>query len=69
VSKHLGVLRDAGLVSVERRGRQRMYSVNAGQMKAVHDWIKIFEPLWDTQLTRIKERAERRARGRTGPGS
>src|SRR5262245_48837535 len=62
VSKHLGVLRKVGLVSVEKDGRQRVYRLNAKQLKSVYDWAKAFEQLWSHQLDRIKQRAERRAR-------
>ncbi len=67
VSKHLGVLREVGLVSVRRKGRQRMYSVNGQQMKPIHDWVKAFEQFWTHQLDRIKERAERAARKSQSP--
>ena len=62
VSKHLGVLREVGLVSVARRGRQRMYSLDASELRKVHDWTKTFEGYWESQLNRIKQRAERRSR-------
>jgi DNA-binding transcriptional ArsR family regulator len=62
VSKHLGVLRKVGLVSVTKQGRQRLYHFEAAKLKPVHDWVATFEPLWTHQLDRIKERAERRAR-------
>jgi|SRR6516162_6672993 DNA-binding transcriptional ArsR family regulator len=62
VSKHLGVLRKVGVVVVAREGRERIYSLQAQKLKAVHDWVKSFEDLWDHQLHRIRERAERRAR-------
>src|SRR5262245_40128911 len=62
VSKHLGVLRRVRIVSVSRRGRRRMYRLNARELKPVHDWVKTYERFWSHQLTRIKERAERKAR-------
>ena len=62
VSKHLGVLRRVRVVSVSRRGRQRMYRLNARRLKPVHDWVKHYERFWSHQIDRIKERAERRAR-------
>jgi DNA-binding transcriptional ArsR family regulator len=62
VSKHLGVLRKVGLVSVSRQGQQRIYRLEAAELKLVHDWAKKFEQHWRHQLDRIKERAERRAR-------
>jgi DNA-binding transcriptional ArsR family regulator len=62
VSKHLGVLRKVGLVSVTKQGQQRLYQLEAKQLKLVHDWAKRFEQHWSHQLNRIKQRAERRAR-------
>src|SRR5262249_47875433 len=62
ISKHLGVLRKVGVVSVTKQGQQRLYHLEAGKLKPVHDWVKTFERLWSHQLDRIKERAERRAR-------
>ena len=62
VSKHLGVLRKVGVVAAIKQGQQRVYSLEAEQLKTVHDWVKAFEGLWSHQLDRIKERAERRAR-------
>lgn len=64
VSKHLGVLRKVGVVSVIRRGQHRMYRLNATQLKPVHDWVKTFERCWTHQLDQIKNRAEQKAQGR-----
>ena len=62
VSKHLGVLRKVGLVSVSKQGQQRLYQLDPKELKRVHDWAKQFERHWSHQLDRIKQRAERRAR-------
>ena len=64
VSKHLGVLRKVGIVSVSRQGRHRLYRLNAEELKPVHDWVKTYERFWTHQLDRIKERAERKMRER-----
>jgi DNA-binding transcriptional ArsR family regulator len=61
VSKHLGVLRKVGVVSVIKRGQHRMYKLNAAKLKPVHDWVKTFERYWTHQLGQIKERAELKA--------
>jgi DNA-binding transcriptional ArsR family regulator len=61
VSKHLGVLRSVGVVSVAQQGQQRLYRLEARGLKPVHDWIKNYEKHWAHQLGRIKERAERKA--------
>jgi DNA-binding transcriptional ArsR family regulator len=62
VSKHLGVLRKVGIVSVSKHGRRRLYSLNPKELKPVHEWVKAFERFWVDQLDRVKERAERRAK-------
>jgi DNA-binding transcriptional ArsR family regulator len=62
VSKHLRVLRDVGLVRVRRCGRQMMYRTNAEAIRPLHEWTKTFEPYWRHQLSRIKERAEAKAK-------
>ena len=61
VSKHLGVLRKVGLVSVSKRGQQRYYRLNSQELKTVHDWVSKFERFWTHQLDRVKQRAERKA--------
>ncbi|HEX4020231.1 MAG TPA: metalloregulator ArsR/SmtB family transcription factor [Acidobacteriaceae bacterium] len=58
VSKHLGVLRKVGVVTVSKRGQLRLYRLNAKELKPVHDWVKTYERFWTHQLGRIKERAE-----------
>jgi DNA-binding transcriptional ArsR family regulator len=64
VSKHLGVLRKVGIISVSKEGRQRLYRLNGGELKAVYDWTKTFEKYWTHQLGRVKQRAERLAKER-----
>jgi DNA-binding transcriptional ArsR family regulator len=61
VSKHLGALRKAGVVTVVKRGQQRMYRLNAKGLKPVHDWVKAFEHYWTHQVDQIKQRAELKA--------
>ncbi|MDQ2774573.1 MAG: metalloregulator ArsR/SmtB family transcription factor [Acidobacteriota bacterium] len=60
VSKHLGVLRKVGIVSVTTRGQLRLYRLDAKELKPVHDWVKQYERFWAHHLDRIKERAERK---------
>jgi DNA-binding transcriptional ArsR family regulator len=64
VSKHLGVLRKVGVVTVVKRGQHRVYRLHAAELKAVHDWVKTFERYWTHQLSRIKERSEKKAMDR-----
>jgi DNA-binding transcriptional ArsR family regulator len=62
VSKHLGVLRNVGLVHVRRDGRRMLYRTNAEAIRPLYDWTKNFERFWQHQLNRIKERAEARVK-------
>lgn len=55
VSKHLGVLREAGLVSVRPQGRHRLYSVNGAALKTIHDWVRPFERTWNNRLDRLDD--------------
>lgn len=55
VSKHLGVLRAVGLVSVRVDGRHRWYRVNGTSLKPVHDWVRTFERTWNTRLDRLDD--------------
>jgi len=61
MSKHLGVLRKVGIVSVSRHGRHRLYRLNAEELKPIHDWVGAYERFWTHQLDRVKEKAERKA--------
>jgi len=65
VSKHLGVLKEVGLVTDRRDGRQRLYRVNGEQLKTIYDWAKTFERFWAHQLLRIKDQAERKSKGQS----
>jgi len=58
VSKHLGVLREVGLVDVRRDGRQALYRTNPEAIRSVHEWASQFQQYWQGQLGRIKRRAE-----------
>lgn len=53
VSKHLKVLKEAGLVSERKDGRQRLYRVNADQLKPIQIWVAQFEKHWNKQLDQL----------------
>src|SRR6202041_1543551 len=61
VSKHLRVLRDVGLVHMRCQGRQKFYQTNAEAIRPLHEWASTFERYWSHQLSRVKERAERKS--------
>jgi DNA-binding transcriptional ArsR family regulator len=53
VSKHLRVLREVGVVDVRDHGRQRLYRLNGGALKPIHDWIKPFERSWSERFDEL----------------
>jgi DNA-binding transcriptional ArsR family regulator len=55
VSKHLGVLKQVGLVSERRNGRQRLYRVNAERLKPIFDWVSPFERVWSERFDRLDQ--------------
>lgn len=58
VSKHLQVLREVGLVTARRDGRNVMYRTNPEGLRTVHEWSAMFAKYWRGQLRRIKAHAE-----------
>ena len=50
VSKHLRVLREVGLVRVRDVGRQRVYRLDAGPLKPIHDWLATYEQRWNERF-------------------
>lgn len=54
VSKHLGVLKQVGLVSERKDGRYRVYKLNAEQLKPVHEWVFQFTRYWSNSLDHLE---------------
>jgi DNA-binding transcriptional ArsR family regulator len=52
-SKHLRVLRDAGLVRVEQRAQRRIYAVDPGPMAELDRWLAPYRRLWNARLDRL----------------
>jgi DNA-binding transcriptional ArsR family regulator len=55
VSKHLGVLKQVGLVTERRVGRQRLYRVNAERLRPIYEWVAPFERYWSESFDRLDE--------------
>ncbi|SHN83431.1 transcriptional regulator, ArsR family [Bradyrhizobium erythrophlei] len=52
-SKHLRVLREVGLVRDRKAGKQRLYSLDAYELRAVHEWTGGFERFWNESFNRL----------------
>jgi DNA-binding transcriptional ArsR family regulator len=54
VSKHLGVLKFAGLVSDRRDGRETFYSADPQGLAPLVDWMKIYGTFWRDRFDRLE---------------
>lgn len=65
VMNHLAVLKDAGLLRVEKQGRLRINSLEPGPLQALYeDWLRDYEVLWAGRLGRLKREVEASERRR-----
>jgi DNA-binding transcriptional ArsR family regulator len=62
VSKHLAVLRAAGLVSQRQEGGRRIYRLEAGQLQEVFEWVRRYEQFWDLKLAGLGQYLDRQKR-------
>jgi DNA-binding transcriptional ArsR family regulator len=50
VSKHLRVLREAGLVEVRADAQRRIYRVRTEPLRAIDEWLEPYRRLWASRL-------------------
>lgn len=50
VSRHLRVLREAGLVDVRQEAQRRIYSLRPQAFVEVDDWLEEYRALWQNRL-------------------
>jgi len=55
VSKHLGILKDAGLVSARHRGRQTHYCAEPRALAPLVDWITHYSQFWHERFDRLED--------------
>jgi DNA-binding transcriptional ArsR family regulator len=60
VSKHLRVLKDAGLVEVRADAQRRLYRIRPEPLAELDDWLASYRRLWSTSLDRLEDHLERR---------
>jgi DNA-binding transcriptional ArsR family regulator len=53
VSKHLRVLKDAGLVDVEPRAQQRLYYLRASELRRLHEWLERYRRIWESRFEQL----------------
>jgi DNA-binding transcriptional ArsR family regulator len=59
VSKHLRILREAGLVEVRGEAQRRLYSVQPEPLRAIDEWLSPYRRMWVTSLDELERHLER----------
>ena len=62
VSKHLKVLREAGLVEVRPAGKQRWYGLRAQPLAEVDEWLEPYRACWSGRLDALERHLEENPR-------
>jgi DNA-binding transcriptional ArsR family regulator len=64
VSRHLRVLREAGLVDVRQDAQRRVYSLRADPLAEVDEWLIPYRALWEQRLDALHTEVARGKRER-----
>jgi DNA-binding transcriptional ArsR family regulator len=64
MSRHLRVLREAGLVRVRKERRHRYYSLRSERLAEVDTWVSKFRGFWETELDSLEAYLDARKRDR-----
>jgi len=67
VSKHLRVLRDAGLVDVRADGQRRMYRVRPEPLAEIDAWLRPYRRLWAGRLDALEKHLDASEGGADDP--
>lgn len=58
ISKHLKILKEAGLVTDRKVGRETRYRLNAAPLKEIRDWAEFYREFWSTNVSRLHQLLE-----------
>ena len=58
VSKHLRILREAGLVEARGDAQRRLYRVRPGPLRAIDEWLSPYRRMWATSLDDLERHLE-----------
>ena len=61
VSKHLRILREAGLVEAKPNGQQRLYRLKHEPLQELAEWITPFETFWNQRLNDLEKHLDQMA--------
>ncbi|MED3789910.1 metalloregulator ArsR/SmtB family transcription factor [Peribacillus frigoritolerans] len=55
VSKHLAILKEAGLVISRKVGRETRYRLNAGPLREIEDWVSFYRRFWSERISLLNQ--------------
>lgn len=55
VSKHLRILRQAGLVEVRSEAQRRLYRVRSEPLREMYEWLHQYRRLWELRLDKLEQ--------------
>ena len=55
VSKHLGVLKQAGLVVDRKVGRETRYHLDPSPLREIQDWVAYYSKFWSANMLRLRQ--------------
>lgn len=58
-SKHLRILRDAGLVTVRKDAQRRIYRLAPGRLAELDAWLAPYRKFWSSRLDALEEHLNR----------
>ncbi|MCU6707334.1 metalloregulator ArsR/SmtB family transcription factor [Paenibacillus sp. J5C_2022] len=58
VSKHLTILKEAGLVTDRKVGRETRYRLNAAPLREIQDWVSFYSKFWSANMLRLQQLLE-----------
>jgi DNA-binding transcriptional ArsR family regulator len=60
VSKHLRVLKEAGVVEARPDAQRRLYRIRPEPLAELDDWLATYRSLWTAHLDRLEDHLDRR---------
>ncbi|RED59380.1 ArsR/SmtB family transcription factor [Cohnella lupini] len=58
VSKHLTILKKAGMVLDRKVGRETLFRLNAAPLREIQDWVAFYSKFWSTNMFRLNQLLE-----------
>jgi len=58
VSKHLSILKEAGLVRDRKVGRETRFRLHAAPLREIQDWVAFYSKFWSANMSRLSRLLE-----------